>query len=176
MRELKDNVMKLAETFGKDYLQVIFAEVKNVDESERTCTVVQISGDADTEIPDVKLLAESNDGFLRIPKIGSVVVIADTKNNEPFVLMFSDCEKIYSIQNIFQFNDGSFGGLVKIEDLVTKINNIETKVNSLITTLKTVEIPLAPSGTYLLAADFGSFTNLTPTQVSDLENPKITHG
>lgn len=177
MSDIKDSIMILAETYGKDYVQVIFAEVQSVNESERTCTVKQVSGDAETEIPDVKLLAESNDGFLRIPVVGSVVSVAATRNNEPFVWMFSECDKIYSIQNEFQFNDGSFGGLVKVEEITNKLNSIENKINDLITVF-TSWTPVANDGGAALKTALSTWiaSYLTNTQVSDIENDKITHG
>jgi hypothetical protein len=175
-RDITESIKKIAGTWGKDYVQIILAEIVSVDESERTCIVTQVTGESETEIPDVNLLAESNDGFLRIPKVGSNVIIAVTDNNSPFVLMFSECDKIYSIQDEFQFNDGAYGGLVKVNNLTEKINNLEEKLNTILDTLKSVVIPLAPSGTYGLIADFGDILPLTETDKSELENDKITHG
>lgn len=172
--EIKYNIMRLAETFGKDYIQLINGEVVTVNEGERTCVIKQVSGDADNEIPDVKLLAESNDGFLKIPAVGSVVIIAVTRESIPFVLMFSDLKKVYSIQDQFQFNDGGFGGLVKVETLTDKLNNIENKVNSIINSFNAHTHPVSGSATTVPAALIVG--TLTPTNKAEIENDKVIHG
>ena len=114
------------------------------------------------------LNAEGNDGELRYPVIGSKVWVAISLRNEASIFQFDLLDTYILItQTLTQFNDGSFGGLVKVNELLTKINRLESNFNSHIhsgvTTgggvSGTVATPITP-----------------PTQLSDLENKKITHG
>ena len=72
---------------------------------------------------------------------------------------------------------GEFGGLVKIEDLITKLNNLESRVNDLASAYQPhthlSSAPGAPSGPPIVP---WTKTPLTNTTKNDLENPDITHG
>jgi hypothetical protein len=66
--------------------------------------------------------------------------------------------------------------MVKVGDLVSKMQQVEGKVNDVLTALQGVVIPLAPSGTYSFAPIFSPITTINPlTQQSDLENTKVQH-
>ena len=68
-------------------------------------------------------------------------------------------------------NDGAYGGLVKVIDLVTKLNNLENKVNSIITAYNAHSHP--GNGLPTASTITGS---LIPTNRNDIENTKINHG
>jgi hypothetical protein len=76
--------------------------------------------------------------------------------------------------DVIVFNDGE-SPMVVIEKLVDKINQLEEKYNTLLNTLKTTVIPLAPAGTYPFAPLYTSQLPITPTQQSEIEDPKILH-
>ena len=126
--------------------------------------------DTEFEISGVRLQAESASGMLLIPAVDSFVIIAPIDDFEYVVVMFSELESI-------QFLDGSYGGLVKVTELVQKVNNLENKVNSIINTfnLHTHAGVTTGAGTSGPSATPISGT-LTPTQVSDINNPLVTHG
>lgn len=177
-------IQQLAGTYQKDNLNAILCEVVSVDTSKRTCVVATVN--ADVEIKDVQLMAGVNDGMLLIPKVGSQVVIIYSKMTLPYISLYSELEKVICIvgdsgveiaADSIQFNDGSFGGLVKIEQLVDKINALENLVNTILNTLQSTVIPLAPSGTYPFAPLYASVSPIAPiTNKSDLENTNVTHG
>lgn len=186
-RKVKEAIRQMAGTFNKDFPQLFFCSVSSVDLDNRTCDCLVISDDVENTIPDVLLLADPTDGVLISPKIDSTVVVAFTSRNEPFVLMFSDIDSIETIigETTFKIengkitlNDGSFDGLVKVVELVERMNIIEERINSLQTTLKTHTHPGVTSGSSATSpsADFGTFTDLTETTKSNLENTKIVHG
>lgn len=134
-------------------------------QSIRVAEVVSVSGsecvvmlpETETEVPGVKLQTDVASGVLLVPSVGSNVIIGQISDFDYCVLMFSGLDSI-------TFLDGSYGGLVKVSDLVGKLNALENKVNQLITWGLTVSPPFSPS------------TLLQVTQVSDIENDKITHG
>jgi hypothetical protein len=137
------------------------AKVLSVD--GYTCTVETL--DTETEISDVRLQAESSNGILLKPKVGSFVIIAPYADFEYVVIMYSAADEIKLL-------DGSFGGLVKVAALTDKMNAIESKVNDVISFINTHSH--ASNG----APPSPTFTGgtLTETQRSDIENDKVTHG
>lgn len=142
--------------------------VDSVDMSANTCYCIPINDDADMQ--EVRLIAQQSNGFLLIPKVGSVVVVSMLSDSSFFVSMFSDIDEI-------NLNGKNFDGLVKIGPLVNKVNAIENLVNSILNTLKTTTIPLAPSGTYPFAPLYASLNDIAPlTQKSDLENTTVKQG
>jgi hypothetical protein len=181
LRQIKEGIQRLANTFGKDYVSTVDCNVTAVNESNRTCSVEPITTSLATGFNEVALTADPNDGFICYPEIDSTVRVAVTNKGEKYILQFSDLSKIrITIGNSeivvkdsdITFNDGNLGGLVKLNDLITKLNNLENKVNAIISTFNShthignLGAPTAPptipiSGT------------LTPTQKTDLENTKI---
>lgn len=170
-RGIKEGIQRLAGTWGKDFVSIIESEVISVNEITRTAMVNPLSGDYSSNLT-VNLLANPNDGFVLIPSIGSTVIIAMTNKNDYFVVQFSDIDKvritignfeILMTENELLLGDGSLNGLVKVSDLVTKLNNIENRLNIIGTWAATVTPPL-------------TVTPLTPTIQSELENTKIKQG
>ena len=75
-----------------------------------------------------------------------------------------------------ELNGGDNGGLVKIEALTDKINNIEKDINKLKQAF-TTWVPVPQDGGASLKGGVASWAaqQLVQTQVSDLEDDKITH-
>lgn len=143
----------------------------------RLCTVISVDGgtctvetlDTEVELKEVRLQTEASNGILLKPKVGSFVVVVPMTDFEFVVVMYSAIDEITLL-------DGSFGGLIKINELITKVNNLENQQNNILSALQGVVVPLAASGTYPFAPLFAAITALTPTVVSDIENDKIIHG
>lgn len=148
----------------------LFATVDSVDMTEMTCYCIPI----DDTLPDyntVKLMTTPDKGFFLIPKKDSQVIVQPMKGGAAMVLMYSELEGI-------QMMGDSYGGLIKIDDLVTKLNNLENKVNSIINTFNTHTHPYMDSGSPATTSPSTSpiVGTLTPTQTIDIENDKIKHG
>lgn len=183
-RSVKNAVQKLAGTFKEDTVQLIIGTVESVDEDKAICSV-KIQNDV--TLPNVSLQASICDGLLIVPVVDSTVYVLTSKYNTPLIVQYSDIDKFelqvndssFLVNNdgSFQFNDGSFDGLVKVGELVKKVNALENLVNNILSTLKGTTIPLAPSGTYPFAPLYAAFNNISPiTQQKDIENDKIKHG
>lgn len=165
-RTIKDAIRQLAKTDGVHYS--VLCTVKDVDTTNNICDCEPLDGGAD--LLEVRLMAQNETGFLIVPKVDSVVVVTMLNKYTGYVAMFSEVEEI-------RLNGDNYKGLVKVDDLVDKINGLENLVNNILTTLKTTTIPLAPSGTYPFAPLYASLNNITPiTTVSDLENTTVKHG
>ena len=159
-RDIQDSIQKLAGTYLKDIVSVQSCTVDSVDKDNRVCDCTPIGGEADTNIPGVQLCAENNNGLVVFPKVGSTVIVAQSVRNNTFVLMFSDVESI-------QFMDGTYGGIVKIIDLTSKLNNLKTEVQAELTK---IQVAITALG--------GAYTpgSLSAFSKSDYENPLVTHG
>ena len=95
--------------------------------------------------------------------------------DEFFVSKVDEVDNIKIKCSQITINDGEKGGLINIADLVQKVNNLENKQNDILTILKTITIPLAPSGTYPFNTNFTSVQPLTPTEQGDIEDTKVKH-
>lgn len=177
-QQLKTAVQILAGTHLRDNAQYVFCSVDSVDEAKQVCTCTPIGGDSTTQIPAVKLTAEENDGLLYLPKIGSTVVVVFSQRSEPFVALFSDIDKIIIIaETSVQFQDGTFGGLVKVNELTDKINVLEDDLNTLKQAFNNWIVTPNDGGAALKAtAATWTGQSITVTNKSDIENTKINHG
>lgn len=150
----------------------ILCTVVSVDEDEMTCEVITFAEDA--TYTDVRLMADPDDqdkGIYFKPKTGSIVMITPQDEVAYFVSMYSEVEEIWLHGNQYE-------GLVKVGELVTKLNNLENLVNSHIAIFNAhvhpylnVAIPAftSPSATPVPEV-------LIPTIQIEIENPKVLHG
>lgn len=143
--------------------------VSNIDTTKFTCDCSPINGDAD--YIGVKYNSDAKKGFVLEPKDGSIVIVTETSNTTAFVSMVSEVGQIY-------LNGDNEGGLVKVNDLVDRINDIKTVVNDLITKYNShTHILTLSAGTGTAAPTTSTETSTVPnTTVSELENDKIKHG
>lgn len=186
-RDIIDCVRQMTGTFSEDKVHLVAASVDSVNIQARTCNVTTISGKESTAIEGVKLMASVDDGVLLVPSIASTIFLSYSTYNTPYVTLFSSLDQILFISGSSQlsiidgkimFNDGSFGGMVEVAQLVTKLNNLENMVNDLATKYNSHTHVLALStGTGTAAPTTTTETTiLTPTNRTDIENILITHG
>lgn len=143
------------------------------------CTVVSVDGvtcvcqplDEDEAEINARLASENSDSlFLLTPSIDSIVGLIpfdDSDASEYLVVLYSAIESI-------KLRGDQFGGLIKIEELVDKINTIEDKVNDIINAYNAHTHPETGSTTSpTTSLIVGTITNTT---VNDLENENVQHG
>lgn len=177
--KIKEAIRKLAGTDDWDKHTTILCKVNTIDLASRTCSVIPIGGDASTEIFDVQLMVNTNDGILLVPVIGSEVFITYTVRKLYFVSFFSELDKVFLItKTLTQLNDGSFGGLIKIVELVNRINGIENLLNELISLYNAHTHPGVQTGAGVTAPTTSQEANtISPITTRDnFENNLITHG
>ncbi len=150
-----------------DVLYSIVCTVAFVDEENNTCDCEPIDETAD--LLDVKLIANTANGFLIIPTVGSMVIVTMTNKYTGYVSMFSEVAEI-------QLNGKNFKGLPKIEDLVDKLNNLENAFNQHLTLYNAHTHAGVTAGSSVTAIPTPDTQTLTPTQISDLENTTVLHG
>jgi hypothetical protein len=179
-------VRQLAGMDASDKVSMLLCTVESVDLDSRTCTCANITGTAVADVLDAQLMAEVDDGVLHVPTINSTVIVVMSKYAPPYVAMFSELDRIYTVvgnsvidvtPGKITLNDGAFGGLVKVIDLTSKLNALENKVNALITAHNT-----HVHGGVTFGSDSTTTTpsqvpgQLTPTERSEIENTTIIHG
>jgi len=177
-RAIIEAIIKMTGQHKVDPVTYVDAEVNSVDVPRRICSCTVIAGHTEYQLNTVKLMAVVDDGLLIEPVVGSSVKIIFSANLEAFVCQYSEIENItIDAKTKIKFNDGSFGGLIKIEELVKKMNTIEQDMNTLKQAFASWVVTPADGALALkvLSTQWSS-KSLSKTKVSELENTKITHG
>jgi hypothetical protein len=130
-RQIREAIQRLTGTSGS-MMVILDCEVLSVNKSERNCVVKIIDGATPTQVENVMLSAEPNDGLICIPAIGSLVRVAFHDKKPRFVVQFSDLDEcrvtiaqmefIINAQGVFQ-GDESYGGVVKADDVTSSVNS-----------------------------------------------------
>lgn len=173
-RQLIEAIRRIGGGYDADNVSIVFATVKSVNQDDRTCVCIPINDKSEAEIPDVNISALPNDGELKFPQVDSVVIIARTAKNEPFILKESDLELYLLIANSIQLNGDDFGGVVKID-------NLKTQYDAMVAAFK-VAIAAGFSalsgldGGASLAAFNASAASVSNLNKTTLENTKVKHG
>jgi hypothetical protein len=128
--------------------------------------------DETAELKDIRLCAADDPkAFIIVPAIGSVVYIQLSSPNEGIVVGVSEVDEV-------MLRGDAEGGLVKVNDLLTKLNNLENKVNTIITIFNAHTHPyvnvVTPAVTSASSTPVSG--TLVPTVLADIENDKVKHG
>lgn len=155
----------------------VLAEVKGVDQSERTCDI----DDDGVMIYGVRLqsITKGNYGIIAVPKLGSKVLCVKIEETDSFmVLHSSEIDKleinvagktITADSDGFVFNDGSVGA-AKTDKLVEWMTKVYSDLQTLISLLSTS--PVAGNGAPLGIA----FAPQTPQpQLTEFADDKLKH-
>lgn len=163
IREIIQQVVK--ETIDVDF--GIPCKVIGYDSDDQTIDCSPIAEGAD--FLNVKLQAEQSSGALLIPKKGSVVIIQQTSSASAYVSLFGELDEIV-------FFDGDNGGLVKVSELVEKLNNLENWINTFKATFDLhVHSGVTTGAGSSAVSPTPSPNTLTPTTEQELEDENITH-
>lgn len=187
MSELKEAIKKIAGTHKRDYVGLYMCAVDSVNESDRTCVCTPLSGEYNGQLTDVNLSAEPNDGMLLIPEIGSTVVVLSSTNSEYYVVMCSDIQKylltvgnsqLVIVDNEIKYNDGGFGGLIKIEELKSELDKVNGILQAIMNILSGAPITEAGNGapSALQVALSAAILGKSLPTYRTIENTKIKHG
>lgn len=171
MRELRELIEKIVD---EKVMVATIAKVKSVNKSALTC-VVEVTG-TDEEHLDVRLLGVSDEvekPTVYFPKVGSFVGIMPLFNSRNMMAVFLVTE----IDEVL-LNGDEFGGLVKVNVLVDRLNKLEARFNDFKAKYNShvhagVTTGVGSSGTTPTTI---ALANLVETQVEDIENEKIKHG
>lgn len=159
---------------------VVEGVIASVDEAAFTCDVSIRNSESETpttffDVP-LRVLVSNQASVIEIPEINTQCVICfrDSNIGRPQILMIHKALKILVICDQVTFNGGTLGGMVKVNDLVTRLNTIEQDINVLKTAFSAwVVVPTDGGAALKTAATAWYSQQLQPTQVNQLENIKI---
>lgn len=172
MGDIATAIRMITNTHLTDKVRMFDAEVNSVSMTDRTCEVTMIGGKSANTLT-VRLMASADDGLLMKPTIGSTIVVMMSEYTAPFVAKYSGVDSITML-------GGDLKGLVKLDNVVTQLNNLEDFVKDLAQKYN--------AHTHTSACTAGGATTspvlpqdqetgvITNTQASDLENTNITQG
>lgn len=164
--EIVEAIRKLANNNVMPYSVV--CTVESVNLTDKTCYCIPVNGDADLQ--NVRLNADKKDGFLLIPKADSLVVVSFINDSAGYISMVSEVDEIH-------LNGTNYGGLVRINDLVTKLNNLEAAFNTHITNYNLhTHAGVAVGASTTTPVVTPDIQVLTPTIITDLQNNTVKHG
>lgn len=168
-RDLAEAIRQLA---GIDNLisSGLICTVSEIDTTKYTCTCTPINGDA--EFRKVKYNANAKKGFVLEPKDGSIVIITPISDTLAFVAMVSEVEQIY-------LNGDNEGGLIKITDITTELNNRYTILKNIFLAIATAAdtgISSAGGTPGVVTAYNAIESTLTDLNKNAYENTKVKHG
>ncbi len=172
-RTIIESIQEIAGTRDKSISELVICTVVSVDTENQTIDATPLTSKSSVNFEGAYLGAsedEKNNGLLYIPKVGSLVGIIQQSSIYSRVVLFSEIESI-------SFLGGAFGGLIKINELVKKVNAIEQDLNDLKQAFTSWVVVPTDGGSALKAvtSTWASAT-ITETQRGDLENTKIKHG
>lgn len=185
-KDIATAVKKLSGTDNMDNVKYIVCTVVSVNESERKCDVSTVSNAGEMILEGVSLMAEIDDGDLRLPAIDSTVIVSYSDNVAPFVVQWADIQKWLMIvgnsgiditSDLIKFNDGSYGGLVKVIELTSRLNDVENALIELKTKYNTHTHTGVTTGGGTSGTTAAVLTNtVTNTTRQDIENSNTIHG
>lgn len=159
VRKIKECLRELA---GSAPVETEVAKVLGADGAE--CTVERVRDGMVISPVRLNAVSTADKGIVVTPKTGTYVLVSRLGESGWFVTLCGEVEKItIDAETDIVINGGSFGGLVRIEDLVGTLQHI---VNTFNTHTHTV-----PNGTSAIPA-----TPMDPIQRDGMENTKIRHG
>lgn len=174
---LSDALQRMVKTITRGSA-VVDGVITSVDESKFTCDVLvgdSVSSSTFFDVP-LRVLISNQASVIEIPEINTPCVICfrDSNIGRPQILMIHKALKILVICDQIVFNNGSLGGLVKVNDLVTRLNTIEQDINALKNAFSSwTVVPNDGGGALKTATTVWYSQQLQPTQVGQIENPKI---
>lgn len=181
MTNIRDMIKQLAQTDTAACIKI--GKVVAVDEYARTVDVEPLDDDAPMQ--DVRLQGnvKSAFGVVSMPKIGSWVVVGLMDNVCGVVLMTDEidwhevtvgdmCLRV--TEDCIVMNGGELGGMVRVEDLVSRLNAIENDINALKAAIGGWT-PISMDGGSALKGAVSSWcsSQLTNTNRHDIENERV---
>lgn len=158
----------------------VIGKVKSVD--GRTCVVSPSDGAPD--LLDVSLEADYEDteskGFFVVPAVGSNVIVTFKSKDYGYLAAYTKIDSIVAKQGEWIFNDGANDGLVKINELTSKLNNLVSEVNALKNTFNShIHITTATVGATptpgVIAPTTTTAVSVSSFNKNDYENTIVKH-
>jgi len=184
-----DVVRELELLIKKHIPEAFTGKVINVDSAESKGFVTVLFNELEYDVKLKSVIDEQEAGIFMIPENESdVFCVPEGLDKERYFVagINKPAKIIIKMQNLsfvmdnegslIQFNDGNNNGLVKVADLVTKLNTIESDLNDIKQVFSTWT-PVSQDGGAALKTAAASWASsvISETQQTDLENDKVKH-
>lgn len=152
----------MRELAGGAPIETEVAKVLSVDGA--VCKVSRVRDGMVIDKVRLNAITTSDKGVVVVPKTGTYVLVSQTGENSWFVSQCGEAERItIDAGTEIVINGGSFGGLIKIEDLVGAINRL-------------VEVFNSHTHTVVEAVAKSPELQMQRLNRNDIENTHIKHG
>ncbi|MEO1006845.1 MAG: hypothetical protein AAFW67_13565 [Cyanobacteria bacterium J06638_38] len=195
MANIKELIQMIVKPMVKP--QHVRAEVESVDTSDQHIQVKTLEHGSKRFKVKLRVIADGEEsGFILYPKVGSPVIIGIVDNNpaDCFVAQYSECDgmqfvikdkhsfkvdangnAVWTANNQIHF-DGATNGLIKIPELVQKINTLESDLNALKTAFNGwTPVPNDGGGALKIATGAWAGSSITQTTESDIKHDKVEY-
>ena len=159
----------LIRTLAKSEEEVYSIPCSVVSISDNLAELAPLNGDAN--LLDVRLIAGASETpFLITPVIDSVVLATFLSKDTAFISLYSEIETI-------QIRGDQYGGLIKIEELITNLDRLTARVDGIIDAIE-MGVPIAQDGGvgYQTTMKAILATLINKEDFSNMENDEVTHG
>lgn len=163
---------EIRQAFAKKYGAkpvTVLGTVAAVDESAKTCDI----DDDGLVMYGIRLqcVTDAAGGILCVPKKGAAALVVQIEGGDGWML--ADCAEYEKII----INSGINGGLIKINDLINRLNVLEKSLNDLKQVFSTTWVVAPQDGGAALksaAANWAADT-ITETKAEDIEDTTVKH-
>ncbi len=163
---------EIRQAFAKKYGAkpvTVLGTVAAVDESAKTCDI----DDDGLVMYGIRLqcVTDAAGGILCVPKKGAAALVVQIEGGDGWML--ADCAEYEKII----INGGVNGGLIKINDLINRLNVLEKSLNDLKQVFSTTWVVAPQDGGAALksaAANWAADT-ITETKAEDIEDTTVKH-
>lgn len=163
---------EIRQAFAKKYGAkpvTVLGTVAAVDESAKTCDI----DDDGLVMYGIRLqcVTDAAGGILCVPKKGAAALVVQIEGGDGWML--ADCAEYEKII----INGGGNGGLIKINDLINRLNVLEKSLNDLKQVFSTTWVVAPQDGGAALksaAANWAADT-ITETKAEDIEDSTVKH-
>ena len=163
---------EIRQAFAKKYGAkpvTVLGTVAAVDETAKTCDI----DDDGLVMYGIRLqcVTDAAGGILCVPKKGAAALVVQIEGGDGWML--ADCAEYEKII----INGGGNGGLIKINDLINRLNVLEKSLNDLKQVFSTTWVVTPQDGGAALksAAATWAAKTITETKAEDIEDTTVTH-
>ena len=171
--ELGEALLRLIKGHCRGFI-VVDGVIKAVN-NDNTCDVI-VGTTLFSSVP-LKVLIKAQASVYEIPVLNSACLMGfrDGDINRPQIIAVDQVDQLLiNCKTLVQFNGGELGGMVKLNDVVTKLNNLEKDVNNLKAAFTSwIVVPNDGGAALKAASSTWAGETLEITVKADLENTKI---
>ena len=163
---------EIRQAFAKKYGAkpvTVLGTVAAVDESAKTCDI----DDDGLVMYGIRLqcVTDAAGGILCVPKKGAAALVVQIEGGDGWML--ADCAEYEKII----INGGVNGGLIKINDLINRLNVLEKSLNDLKQVFSTTWVVATQDGGAALKSAVANWAadTITETKAEDIEDTTVKH-